>query len=108
MKPSDVALGDGLAAAFCSLRVFMRRVRSALRRASIGGSQVIASQVAQKATKVAAATMTVKLFSALARSMAVYTLMVAILFMTKMPMPMLQPAAAAIIWPVSVVNSGPM
>ena len=97
MKPSDVALGDGLAAAFRSLRVFMRRVRRALRRASIGGSQVIASQVAQNATKVAAATMITKLFSVLARSTAVYTLMVAILFITKMPTPMLQAAAAAII-----------
>jgi hypothetical protein len=58
---------------------------------------VIASQVAQNATKVAAATMTTKLFSVLAGSMAFYTLMVAILFMTKMPTPMLQPAAAAII-----------
>ena len=70
MKPSDAALGEGLAAAPCSLRFFMRRVRSARRRASIGGSQVIASQIAQKATKVAAATMTTKLFSVLARSMA--------------------------------------
>src|SRR4029077_10895123 len=36
------------------------------------------------------------------------TLMVAILFMMKIPTPMLQAAAAATIWPVSVKNSGPM
>src|SRR5262249_6631377 len=36
------------------------------------------------------------------------TLMVAMRFMMKMPKPMLQPAAAATICPVSVENSGPM
>ena len=67
MKPIDVALGEGLA---CSLRVFMRRVRSAPSRASIGGCQANAVHTAQKVTKVAAATMSVKSCSGSARSMA--------------------------------------
>ncbi len=97
-KPSDAAFGDGLADRVCSLRVFMRRVRKALSRASIGGCQTNAVHNAQNATKVAMATTTVKLFSESTRSMASpQTLMVAIRFMMKMPTPMLQPAAAATI-----------
>jgi hypothetical protein len=61
-------LGDGLLAAFCSLRLFMRRVCSARSRASIGGRQVTAVHSAQKVTKVATATMMVKFFSEARRS----------------------------------------
>src|SRR5260221_9902616 len=68
MKPSDVALVDGLPGP-CSLRVFMRRVRKAFSRASIGGRQVSAVQTAQNATKVAAATTITKAFSEATRSM---------------------------------------
>ena len=50
IRPIDVALVEGLA--LCSVRVLMRRVRSALRRASIGGCQVTATQTAEHARNV--------------------------------------------------------
>ena len=86
----------------------MRRVRSARRRASIGGCQVIAIQTAQKATKVAAATMTAKLFSGLARSMAVSHLDGRDLVHDEDADAHAAAGGGGTIWPVSVVNSGPM
>ena len=68
ITPSDADFDDGLAAALCSLRVFIRRVRSAFSRPSIGGVQVNAIHTAQKATIDSAATMTVKFFSEATRS----------------------------------------
>src|SRR5216683_6453704 len=72
IRPIDVSLVDGLDDALCSLRVFMRRVRSALSRASIGGRQVVATQTAQNTTNAATATMIVKLFSEATRSIDLY------------------------------------
>jgi len=70
MTPSDVAAGDGLAGPACSLRVFMRRVRKAPSRPSIGGCTANADHSAQNVMNVAAATTTVKISSVSARSMA--------------------------------------
>ena len=70
MKPSDVALGDGLASPGCSLRVFMRRVCNAPSRPSIGGCTTKADHNAQNVTNAATATTTVKICSVPAGSMA--------------------------------------